>query len=459
MITPSAPLRVLLASALVAGPVALATASAAAPTGTVSAYGDWAVSGGSGTMQIPLDGFPKATVHTDAGSVSTPSGASAFLGADTPMGARYGSSQGKRYINAGSAKGGAPSTTTLTFASPTPAGSWAFALGDVDADKVRVTALGVGGTPLRAAQLGFQGVFNYCVNSPKPSSCTGSGPFTDVPTWDPATSTLTGNVVDTNGASGWFQPTVPVTSLTFTFSVQIGIPIYQVWTASLATSVEGKVSADCGTPVGSTVSLRRADNGKAVTGTDGKPVTATVAADGGYRFDDLAPGSYRAVLNAPKGYTPKTTSTAANTSSGKDVSGADLKLRCAPAPAPPEPPVDAPSGGSVVIDVPPGPGPSENAHPHVVDPPEHGTTEVLSGNKIRYTPEPGFTGQDTFRYTSIDRKGELLRHTVTLTVRPALAATGSDLPPLPFLGLAAGLAATGFTVRRLARRRSGHHSE
>ena len=455
MIPPTAMLRVLLASALLTGPLALAGAAAAAPPSAAdSAYGKWAVAGGSGTMRIPLAGFPEAAVQTDAGSVTVPSGASAFLGTGTPMGARYGSSQGKPYITMGAAAGGTPSTTALAFADPTPAGSWAFTLGDVDADQVQISALGVGGTPLTAAQLGFQGVFNYCTNTPKPSSCVGPGPFTDMPTWNPATSTLTGNVNDTNGASGWFQPTVPVTRITLTYTVQIGIPIYQLWTASLATDVEGTVTADCGTPSGAVVSLRRSD-GSAVTGTDGRPLTAVVADNGDYRFVGLAPGSYRAVLAAPDGYSPNTVSAAADTTDGRDVTGADLKLSCDPVPLPPDPPVDAPLGGSVVIDVPPGPS-GGNAEPQVVNPPEHGTVVVLPGNKLRYTPKPGFTGRDTFTYRSRDSKARLVLHTVTLQVRPTLADTGTDLPPLPYLGLAGGLAVAGFALHRTARRRRGN---
>lgn len=37
-----------------------------------------------------------------------------------------------------------PSTTTYTFATPTPAGGWGFVLGDVDADQVLVQATGPG---------------------------------------------------------------------------------------------------------------------------------------------------------------------------------------------------------------------------------------------------------------------------------------------------------------------------
>ncbi|MFC1429274.1 hypothetical protein ACEZDB_01180 [Streptacidiphilus sp. N1-3] len=430
--------------------------AAAAPSpGSGAVYGAWDLAGGSGSMQIPLGGFPEAAVRSTGSPAKVQSGQSAFLGAATPVGKRYGSSQGRPYVNIGAASGQSASVTTLDFAAPTPAGTWAFTLGDVDADRVQVQAFGAGGQPLSSAQLGWQGAFNYCDNSPKPSSCVGPGPFTDVPVWHPDTATLTGNVVDTNGASGWFQPTVPVSKVTLTFSVQIGIPIYQIWTSSLATDVRGTVSSDCGTPVGTTVTLRRAGSGgKAVTGPDGKPLTAPVAADGSYRFTDLAPGDYRAVLAAPAGYSPSTVSAAADTSDGGDVTGADLRLTCDPIPAPPQPPVMIPvSGGWFVILVPPGPGPSGDAEPQIIDPPEHGKVRVGPGNKLAYAPERGFVGDDRFTYVSRDREGRLISHTVTLHVRSTLADTGSSLPALPLLGLSGALAGTGLVVLGAVRRR------
>ncbi|MFI6323982.1 hypothetical protein ACIBG8_41110 [Nonomuraea sp. NPDC050556] len=194
-------------------------------------YAEWELSGKSGTVEVPAVGFPAATFVTDAGGLQVPSGASTFLNAETPFGAEFGSSKDHGYLKFGTASGGKPSTTTVTFDAPTTPGDWGFALGDIDADSVKIVARGADGKVLTAEQLGWQGAFNYCTGSPKPSSC-GRTPGTDMPTWDAATSTLRGNVVDTSGASGWFKPTVPVKSLELVFTVQSGIPVGQLWIAA-----------------------------------------------------------------------------------------------------------------------------------------------------------------------------------------------------------------------------------
>lgn len=194
-------------------------------------YAEWELSGKSGTVEVPAVGFPAATFVTDAGGLQVPSGASTFLNADTPFGAEFGSSKDQEYLKFGTAPRGRPSTTKVTFDAPTTPGDWGFALGDIDADHVKIKAIGADGSELTADQLGWQGAFNYCTGSPKPSSC-GRSPGTDLPRWDPATSTLAGNVVDTSGASGWFKPTVPVKSLELVFSVQSGIPVGQLWIAA-----------------------------------------------------------------------------------------------------------------------------------------------------------------------------------------------------------------------------------
>jgi uncharacterized repeat protein (TIGR01451 family) len=215
---------------------ALATLTCAVTcTGTALAsngeYAEWTLSGKSGTIAVPSTGFPAGTFTTDAGGLQIPSGNSSFLNASTPIGAEFGSSQGRGYLKFGTAAGGKPSTTTITFDSPTPAGDWGFALGDIDADHAKITATDANGMALTAAQLGFQRAFNYCGSAPLPSACK-SKVSTDKPTWDPATSSLIGNVRDTDGASGWFKPTVPIKSLKIVFSVQSGIPVGQLWIAA-----------------------------------------------------------------------------------------------------------------------------------------------------------------------------------------------------------------------------------
>ncbi len=220
---------VLPAAWLLAAPAPASAAAAA--TGYYAAWDRTGSSGSwSGTAPVVAAGFPTASWTSNSTGLTVPTGASAFLGAGTPFGAAFGSSQGLPYLSVPTASGVTPSTTTLTFAAPTPATGWGFALGDVDADKVQIAAIDANlnaltGTALASA-LGFQGTFNYCAGAPKPSTCSGSA--TDVPTWDPATATLIGSGTDTSGAAGWFQPTVALGSLTFTFTAQLGIPIYQL---------------------------------------------------------------------------------------------------------------------------------------------------------------------------------------------------------------------------------------
>ena len=200
--------------------------------------GDW-----STTMRLPAGGFPAATVTSDSrGGVGVVSGASSWLSAATPPGEVFGSSRGQQYLNLRpqADRPTSPSTTTYTFERPTPTGGWAFVLGDVDADRVAVSARAADGRLLTGAELGWQGGFNYCTAAGSPS-CAGTPE--DVPTWDPATGELIGNVgaVDTSGAAGWFRPTTPITSLTVEFYQRSGFPVYQTWFASLARDIAGTV--------------------------------------------------------------------------------------------------------------------------------------------------------------------------------------------------------------------------
>ncbi|WP_457188058.1 carboxypeptidase regulatory-like domain-containing protein [Nocardioides sp. P5_E3] len=209
--------------------------------------------------------------------MQVPSGASAFLGPGTPPGAKYGSSAGNPYLVL-RARADTPtgrSTTTYTFDAPTPDTGWGFVLGDLDADLVAVSATDASGAAVAAAEIDswFAGTFNYAGG-------------TDQPTWDAATSTLTGNAaaLDTDGAAGWFEPDIRLTSLTMTFTRRSGFPVYQTWFVSRARPIGGTVEdvSTVGTcaPGGLTLSL--------VSPFGDTLATTTPAADGSYSFGELA---------------------------------------------------------------------------------------------------------------------------------------------------------------------------
>ncbi|SED11477.1 Cna protein B-type domain-containing protein [Nocardioides exalbidus] len=258
---------------LVAGPAHALTdrwAAWAPVQGTANAYRT--------TMTQQSPGFPPATVVSDSRApVSLPAGTSTFLGPATPPGAKYGTSSGSAYLllrpKADTAT--TPSTTTYTFAAPTPDTGWAFVLGDVDADAVRVTATDASGAAVPAAEVDswYRGAFNYAGG-------------TDLPTWSAATSTLTGNAAatDTDGASGWFEPDIRISSLTLTFTRRAGFPVYQTWFVSRARPIGGTVDDVSGTgscaPTQATMTL--------VSPFGDELATTTPAANGTYSFGEYA---------------------------------------------------------------------------------------------------------------------------------------------------------------------------
>ena len=286
----SLPLLLAIALACALAAVALAPAQAVRTTG----WADWQPLTGtannfSTTMQLPANGFPAASLASDsrAGSVGVQSGASVWNGPATPVGVKYGSSQNRPYLNLRPLADTAatPSTTTYTFAHPTPPTGWAFVLGDIDADRVQISAKDADGQDVSAAQLGFVQGFNLCDSSPRPGTCSTS--VGDVPTWDPGTRTLTGNAAasDTVGANGWFEPTVRLSSLTFVFTRRAGFPVYQTWFASVARTISGTVT-DVSTGAGSCpvtgVIVR-------LVGPDGEQLaTTTPDATGAYSFGEYA---------------------------------------------------------------------------------------------------------------------------------------------------------------------------
>ncbi len=289
--------------------------AAAATTNSWATWQPLAGSAGAYTTSVQIAAQPAltATMTSDSrgGGPGVISGASTWLSEGTPIGAKYGSSRDQPYLNLRPKADNAtsPSTTTYSFASPTPTSGWAFALGDIDADAVRIQAIGSDGQALDAADLGFQGGFNYCAPGVvgKPS-CTGAA--TDVPSWDPATLTLTGNATasDTSGAAAWFEPAAPISSLTFFFTRRSGFPVYQTWFASQARDITGSVVDVADGPL-TGVGLTLTDGNGSVVG------TTTTAADGSYSF----PG-----FIATDGYTVRVAPPAGKIATGPTTVPADL---------------------------------------------------------------------------------------------------------------------------------------
>ncbi|SKB10256.1 MSCRAMM family protein [Aeromicrobium choanae] len=225
-------------SAVAALVVALVPAPASAVTDRWASWGP--IEGASTNYTTVMDqqapGFPRAQVATDSrATVQVASGSSVFLGASTPPGAKYGSSRNQPYLvlRPKADAPTAPSTTVYSFERPTPDTGWAFVLGDIDADQVRVAATDAQGRPVPAARVDswFAGTFNHA-GAP------------DLPTWDPTTSTLLGSADarDTDGASGWFEPDLRLSSLSLTFTRRAGFPVYQTWFVSRARPIGGAIT-------------------------------------------------------------------------------------------------------------------------------------------------------------------------------------------------------------------------
>ena len=96
---------------------------------------------------------------------------------------------------------------------------------------VRIQATDETGDPVAAGVVDgwFQGGFNYAGGTDLPPGTAAR----------PRSRQLRGP--DTDGASGWFEPDVRLTSLTFTFTRRTGFPIYQTWFVSRARPIGGTV--------------------------------------------------------------------------------------------------------------------------------------------------------------------------------------------------------------------------
>ncbi|WP_143006213.1 Ig-like domain-containing protein [Limimonas halophila] len=92
-----------------------------------------------------------------------------------------------------------------------------------------------------------------------------------------------------------------------------------------------------------------------------------------------------------------------------------------------------PAGEAVTIDVLANDSDSDSDELTIEDPgePANGTAEVAAGNSIRYTPDAGFSGTETFTYTVADSAGNTARAEIAVAVEDADGGTGSVGPNPP----------------------------
>ena len=221
----------LISLAVLAAAAFIAPAITSAVGGTGS-YAAWVASGANADATFAKTEFPAVSAEVNPGSISAPSGASVWLTEGTAFGAIYGSSRNHPYLSVGLPGGKNEGSLTLTFADGTTPGTWGFALGDIDAEDVTITATSAKGSELDVSAW-FKDAFNYCNTSPKPTSCP-AGTSTGEPTWNAETATLKGYADghDTSGDAAWFQPSKEVKTLTLTQKKISGFPSYQLWIAA-----------------------------------------------------------------------------------------------------------------------------------------------------------------------------------------------------------------------------------
>lgn len=348
--------------------IGLPSTAQAVPAGTIGSFPTWSVGPGTdsttrfqgtGTFGAAT-GIPQLTVTTDSTTARAPSGESAFLGASTGFGQYFGSSRSQPYLYL-SPGSGAFSTTTVTFTSAPPAG-WGFAVGDIDADWVQITPLDAAGLELPVSSLNAQDTdntpfLNSCRNSPKPSSCTGSGPYDSFPYWLEGGGSIPGGTAvyppgsvvgqgsDTSGAYDWFLPAAGVQGLRLTFSVQSGFPIYQFWVAAPApvAQISGQVVIPDASADQVSIALENPD-GTPVLGLDDTPVVVPVAPDGGF-VTETEVGRYQLEVIVPPGFVAPAPIPVDATTGGVDLADIVVAPIVSPSPSPSPLPTPTPTTG------------------------------------------------------------------------------------------------------------------
>ena len=134
---------------LVAGAAAVATSAAAtllfiplssAADGT-GVYAAWTVADSKTEATGTFTGtvFPQIDAAAVDGSLSV--ARSATLTGTTPFGEEYGTSRGQTYLTSAITAGKSQGTVTLNFESAPNPLTWSFAVGDVDAENISLSAL------------------------------------------------------------------------------------------------------------------------------------------------------------------------------------------------------------------------------------------------------------------------------------------------------------------------------
>ena len=337
-------------AALIAASLVVASSTFVAPLGAASPTGGWpawtitpedpTAANHEGTISFGLPGMPDATYtaskeDADGQGTELEPNEDEFIAAGTPFGQVFGASgpsTDTQFLKVRLNNFFSPTaTTTITFASPVPAGVLGFAVGDVDVDQVQVSGTQPGGAPISGAELAGS-PFNLCDTVGAPPDCDGVTPPFPTPSWDPATGIVLGSGDDTDGEAAWFRPTVSVQSLTLVYSVQGEgfAPSYRLWLAALQSSVGGTVASTCAAATQPVQLTLLGPGGDTIE-------TVATAADGTYAFSPvLAVDGYAVGVDVPAGCTlQESNPTTVSLADGDATVNFTLTGEAAPTPATP----------------------------------------------------------------------------------------------------------------------------
>jgi hypothetical protein len=129
---------------------------------------------------------------------------------------------------------------------------------------------------------------------------------------------------NTAGASAWFLPDAPITSITLTYTVLTTISSFQLWAAAVTSNISGIVRLDTGAaaPAGTTVRL--------IDGNGISIATAAPLADGTYSFANVVAAADIVEVVPPAGFEVVGDARQPADASAGDVFGLDFVLRAIP---------------------------------------------------------------------------------------------------------------------------------